>query len=422
MKTLIRHGRVIDPANQLDTITDIIIENGNIAHIGSQTDAFKADSIVDAKDKWVIPGMVDSNCRPHLQHPHGSTLLEEAKAAVKCGFTALCIPPDGDLIIDTPTNVARLKQQADGQLPQLFPIGALTKQLAGESMTDMSALTRSGCIALSQAMHPIKDLAILRHCYDYAASFNLLIIIQPQDPSLAKGGIIHEGLMSTHLGLQGIPTAAETIAISQHLHLIKETGIKAHFTCLSSSEAVQQIRVAKAAGLNVTADCAMHSLHLTEMDIAEFNANCHVYPPLRSQIDRDGLIAGIIDGTIDAICSDHRPLDSIAKLAPFGDTVPGLSSIDTFFALGLHLVEKHDLKLSNLIKAITTNPANIFNLPAGNLSIGTKANVCIVDPSIHFQVSENTLNSSGKNSPFIGRQLKGQVMMTLLDGTIAHEV
>ncbi len=422
MKTLIRNGRVIDPANQLDAVTDISIENGKITHIGPQTDPLKADHVIDAKDKWVIPGLVDSNCRPHLQHPHGSTLLEEAKAAVKCGFTALCIPPDGDLIIDTPTNVARLKQQADDQLPALYPIGALTKQLAGESMTDMSALAKGGCIALSQAMHPIKDLAILRHCYDYAASFNLLIIIQPQDPSLAKGGIVHEGIMSTHLGLQGIPTTAETIAISEHLHLIKESGIKAHFTCLSSSDAVQQIRLAKAAGLNVSADCAMHALHLTEMDIAEFDANCHVYPPLRSQTDRDGLVAGIIDGTIDAICSDHRPLDSIAKLAPFADTVPGLSSIDTYFALGLDLVERHGLKLSNLIKAMTTNPAKIFNLPTGNLSIGAKANLCVVDPNSRFHVTEGALYSSGKNSPFIGRHLKGQVIMTVLDGTIVHGV
>lgn len=420
MKTIIQNGRVIDPINKLDTITDITIENGTISQLGAQKAAL-ADKIIDAKGKWVIPGLVDSQCRPHLQHPHGSTLQEEAKAAVKCGFTSLCIPPDGDLIIDTTANVARLKQQADHDLPHLYPIGALTKHLSGESMTDMSALTANGCIALSQAMHPIKDLSILRHCYEYAASFDLLIVIQPFEPALAKGGIVHEGLISTQLGMQGIPTIAETIAIDQHLQLIEDSGVRAHFTCLSSLKAVEQIRNAKARGLHVTADCTMHALHLTEMNVATFDANFHVYPPLRSEFDRLGLLAGVIDGTLDAICSDHRPLDSVAKLAPFGDTVPGMSTIDTFLALGLWLVEKEGLELQTLLQAITYKPAHIFNLPAGTLSVGAKADITMIDPNRHYQVKDTSFYSSGKNSPYIGRELQGQVIMTLIDGQIVYE-
>lgn len=420
MKTIIQNGRVIDTATERDTITDITIENGTISHIGAQKGAL-ADKIIDATGKWVIPGLVDSQCRPHLQHPHGSTLQEEAKAAAKCGFTSLCIPPDGDLIIDTPANVARLKQQADHFLPHIYPIGALTKHLNGESMTDMSALIASGCVALSQAMHPIKDLSILRHCYDYAASFNLLIIIQPQEPALAKEGIIHEGVISMQLGMQGIPTIAETIAIEQHLQLIEDSGVRAHFTCLSSAKAVEQIRAAKAKGSKVTADCAMHSLHLTEMAVASFDSNYHVYPPLRSEADRQGLLAGIIDGTLDAICSDHRPLDSVAKLAPFGDTVPGMSTTDTFFALGLRLVNEQGLTMQTLLKAITWHSAKIFNLPAGTLAVGAKADIAIIDPERQYLVNESSLYSSGKNSPFKDWELTGQVMMTLIDGNIVHE-
>ena len=420
MKIIIQNGRVLDPANQLDTVTDITIENGVVSNIGTNKGAL-ADKIIDAKNKWVIPGIVDSQCRPHLQHPHGSTLQEEAKAAAKRGFTSLCIPPDGDLIIDTTANVARLKQQADHFLPHLYPIGALTKHLSGESMTDMSALIASGCVALSQAMHPIKDLSILRHCYDYAASFDLLIVIQPQEPELSKGGIIHEGLISTQLGFQGIPTIAETIAIEQHLQLIENAGVRAHFTCLSSARAVELIKAAKARGLKVTADCAMHSLHLTENNVATFDANYHVYPPLRSEADRLGLLAGVKDGTLDAICSDHRPLDSVDKLAPFGDTVPGMSSIDTFLGLGLHLVKHYDLALPTLLKAISQQPAQIFNLPAGNLAKGMKADIVVIDPTRPYHVTDTSLYSSGKNSPFKGWNLFGQVLMTLIDGQIVHE-
>ncbi len=381
----------------------------------------KADIIIDANNKWIFPGLVDSCCRPHLQHPHGSTLQEEAKAALTAGFTTLCIPPDGDLIIDRPANVNRLKQQGERHLPHLYPIGALTKQLMGESMTDMSALAASGCIALSQAMHPVKDLSILRHCYDYAASFGLLIVIQPLEPSLARNGVIHEGLVSTQLGFQGIPTIAETIAIQQHLQLIKETGVKAHFTCLSSADAVAQIRQAKAQGLPISADCAMHSLHLSEMDVINFNAYCHVYPPLRSLEDKAGLLAGVIDGTLDAICSDHRPLDSVAKLAPFSDTVPGMSTIDTFLALGLKLVNEEGLPIQTFIRAITQNPAQIFNLSSGTLTVGSRADLCIFDPNRAYEVTPDTLQSSGKNSPFIGETFSGQTVMTLIDGNIVYE-
>jgi dihydroorotase len=210
--------------------------------------------------------------------------------------------------------------------------------------------------------------------------------------------------------------------VAQHLALIEDCGVRAHFTCLSSASAVKQIKEAKAQGLEVSADCSMHALHLTEMDIANFDANCHVYPPLRGLHDRQGLLAGLIDGTIDAICTDHRPLDNVAKLAPFGDTIPGMSTIDTFVALGLHLVNHQGLSLNKLIRAITYRPAHLFNLPTGTLSIGSNADICIVDPNRTYHVTDDKFYSSGKNSPFKGWELSGKVVMTLIGGSIVHEV
>ena len=262
---------------------------------------------------------------------------------------------------------------------------------------------------------------MLRHCYDYAASFNLTVIVAPQCAMLARGGIAHEGLVATRLGLPGIPVIAETSAIAQHLLLMQETNVRGHFTCLSSFDGVNQIREAKKIGLNISADTAMHHLHLSEMDLVDFNANCHLYPPLRSLRDKEALIEGINDGTIDALCSDHRPLDSIAKLAPFGESIPGLSAIDTFLSLGLHLVEQKKCDLHALLGAITYRAAQMYQIPGGTLSLEADADICIVDPSHYWTVQENTLFSKGKNTPFKGWQLPGIVTHTLLKGQLVYE-
>lgn len=421
MNIVIKNGRVIDVANKRDEITNIAIENGKIKHVGNIPANFVADKTIDATDRWVLPGLIDSCNRPQMQHPQGTTLFDEAKAALKRGITSLCIPPDGDPILDTSANAIRLKQQSTSTLPAIYPIGALTTQLHGDAIADLTSLLDAGCIAFSNAQRPITDSKMLRHCYDYAASFNLTVIVQPQCAMLAKGGIAHEGIVATRLGLPGIPVIAESSAIAQHLLLMQETNVRGHFTCLSSFDGVNQIRAAKKSGLNISADTAMHQLHLSEMDVVDFNANCHVYPPLRSLRDKDALIEGINDGTIDAICSDHRPLDSIAKLAPFGESIPGLSAIDTFLALGLHLVEQNKCDLHAMIGAITYRAANLYHLPGGTLSLDADADICIVEPSHYWTVTESALFSKGKNSPFKGWQLPGFVTHTFLKGQLVHE-
>jgi dihydroorotase len=421
MKISIHHAHVIDPSQSIDQVMDLAIDNGKIAYIGSIPSHFQPDKIIDATNLWVMPGLIDVTCRPQMQHPQGKTLYQEAKAALQCGFTALCIPPDGDPIMDTTANVLRVLKQSDDDLPKLYPIGALTTHLKGDFIADLTALKEAGCIAFSQAQASIDNLRMLRHCYDFAASFSLPVIIQPCVTALSNDGIAHEGQMASQLGLPGIPEIAETIAIAEHLLLIEDSGINAHFTGISSARGMKQILDAKANGLPVTADTAMHSLHLTEAALIAFNSNCHVYPPLRTEKDKISLIQGIQSGELDIICSDHRPLDSISKLAPFGDTVPGLSAIDTLIPLGLKLIRENAISRLNFVQAVSTQPAKVFQLPGGTLKPGSTADLCIVDPHCVWEVTESNIKSRGKNTPFINHQMQGEVVMTFLDGRLVYE-
>lgn len=422
MKVLIQNGRILDPANQLDKVADLAVKSGKIFAIDTIPADFTPDRVIDAQNCWVLPGFIDLCCRPQVQHPQGTTLQQEAQAALKRGITSLCIPPDGEPIVDTSANVLRLIQQGSSKLPHIYPIGALSVGLEGTLIADLTALHAAGCVAFSNAQQPITDLSVLRHCYEYVASFDLTLVIQPQDPWLANYGIAHEGSVAMRLGLPGIPETAETVAVAQQLLLIEQCQVRAHFTCLSSAKSVELIQQAKKQGIRVSADTAMHQLHLTEQDVLAFDANCHLYPPLRSQRDREGLLKGVNAGILDAICSDHRPLDSIAKLAPFGDTVPGISAIDTLFSLGLKLVEENALDLMALIGALTFKPAQIFNLSAGTLSIGARADICIVDPKKQWHVNESNLFSKGKNTPFKHCELPGVITHTLLSGKLAYEL
>jgi len=416
MSILIKNGQLIDPQNKINTITNIGIKNHKIEAIGSQTNNQLYEKVIDAQNCWVIPALVDLCNRPYLKHPHGATLQHEANAAAQRGFAALCIPPDVTPIIDNANEVYRINNSQVNT--SLHAIGALTPSLNGQDIADLSALKDAGCIALSQAQSPVLSAKFLRSCYEYAASFNIPIIIQPQDASLNQDGCAHEGVVSTRLGLPAIPYTAETIAVNQHLALIEQTGIQAHFTCLSAHQSLELIAQAKQKGLNVTADVAMHSLILTEMDLMHFDANCHLYPPLRSQSDQVGLIQGLQNQTIDAICSDHRPLDAMAKLAPFAETLPGLSAIDSYLSLGISLVEKRKIDIMTLVQALTAKPASIFNLPAGSLSVGSDANVCIVDPKAYWQVTPEAMLSSGKNSPFVGWELPGKITSVIMQGSL----
>lgn len=415
----IRNGRIIDPANDIDQVMDIHIQNGKIIALGDVPENFSAQQTIDASEQIVCPGLVDLRVR--LREPgfeNQGTIASETRAAAAGGITSLCCPPDTDPIIDNTAMVKliRLKAQTEG-VAKVYTLSALTQQLKGEKLSEMRELKDAGCVGTSNALHPVKNTLVMRRALEYAASHDITVFIQAFDPWLSDG-CAHEGSVSTRLGLAAIPVSAETIAIARDLQLIELTGAKAHFCQLSSARAVQLVQQAKDAGLPVTADVTAHHLHLTEMDIGFFDSNCHVLPPLRTQRDQDALRQGLKSGIINSIVSDHQPLDSDAKLAPFAETEAGISGVETLLPLALKMIDEQGLSFSEVISRLTLQPAKILNIPEGTLDIGCDADICIFDPECYWRVDREKFLSQGKNTPFHGWELKGKVNYTIKSGEV----
>ncbi len=413
----IRGGRVLDPSQRLDAMIDVCLADKRVVALGEAPD-FEADEVIDASQWVVCPGLVD--LRVYLREPgqeHKGTIASETAAAAAGGITTVCVPPDTVPIIDTPA-VAELIKVRAGQSDKawVLTLGALTKGLAGEQISEMAALAKAGCVGVSNGLRQIPNTLILRRAMEYAATFGLTVFLHPQDPWLAANGCAHEGLISEQLGLPGIPVAAETVAVARALVLAEQDGIRVHFTLLSAARSVEMVAEAQARGVPVTADVAMHQLHLTELDIANFNAECHVMPPLRSLRDRDILRLACSSGVVSAICSDHQPHEPDAKLAPFCQTEPGISGLETLLALGLRLVHQDVIDLPTLISRLTWQPASILNQPYGTLQVGARADVCIFDPYRRWTLDAARLVSRGHNTPFHGWELQGRVLHTLMEG------
>ena len=419
MKISIVGGRLIDPANDIDQITDLHIASGKVLSVGHTPAGFKADKIIDAKGQVICPGLVDLHAR--LREPgqeNTATIASETRAAAKAGITTLVCPPDTSPVIDTPAVVDLIRHRAsEAGFARVVTLGALTKNLEGEQLAEMGALKQAGCVGVSNAQLAITSTEVMRRAMEYAASQNMPVFLYAQDPWLAAQGCAHEGAVSVRLGLPGIPEAAETIAVARELQLIELTGVKAHFCQLSSQRAVRMLARAQHDGLPVTADVTAHHLFLTEMDIGFFDSQCHVLPPLRSQRDRDGLRSALQQGIISAICSDHQPHDLDAKLAPFPSSEPGISSLETLLPLALKLVDEGVLKMPQAIASITHLPAGIVGLNA-SLGAGDVADVCVFDPEQYWPFTAETMYSQGHNSPFLGWECKGLVTHTLLAGNV----
>ncbi len=417
---LIKNGLLIDPKNNVEQTADIHLVDGKVAEIApaNSINATEGTQIIDASNLIVMPGIVD--CCARLREPgleHKATIQSETVAATKSGITTLCCPPDTDPVIDEPAVVELINQKtAIAAHSKVVTLGALTAGLRGERLSEMYALQHAGCVGLSNCRMPIENSQILKRAFAYAATFDMRVFIEPDEYTLSAGGCAHEGLISTRLGLKGIPVSAETIAIARALELINETGVSAHFGRLSSAQGTEMIARAKNEHLPVTADVSAHQLHLTEQDVSSFNSACNVIPPLRSQRDKEALIAGVVDGTIDAICSDHQPHDTDAKQAPFASTQAGISSLETLLPLSLRIVEQTPLKMSELINKLTNAPANILNIDAGCLSVGTIADICIFDAGEDWQLTVDSINSHGKNTPFLGWNMQGKVKHTIVNG------
>lgn len=424
MKLRIQNGRLIDPSQGLDKVTDLFVENHKIVAIGEAPEDFDDAQIVDASGQWVLPGLVD--LAVSLREPgftQKGSIATEGRAAVSGGVTTLISPPDTRPIVDTPAVAALIQDKADeAGMANVFPLGALTQGLEGVQLSNMVALTDAGCIALSNGRHGIANTKVLSRALEYAATHDLLVVFHPDEKSLSDGGCAHEGMISTMHGLSGIPDTAETVALMRDLLLVEKTGVRAHFARLSCAKSVEMIADAKAAGLDVTADVAVHNLLLNDSVLSQFDGRYHVLPPLRSENDRLTLIEGIKRGVITAICSDHQPHEKMAKIAPFAATEPGMANVEILLPLALQLMDEGDFDLTTLLSCLTSGPANCFGLEAGSLAVGSFADFVLFDSTARWTWSYEGRRTKGHNSPYFGEEFIGRVMSTYVSGQQVYQV
>ena len=423
MRLWIRNGRVIDPANKVDAVQDLWIADGSIAAVGSAPSDFQADRSIDAGGLIVCPGLIDLSAQ--LREPgeeHKATIASETAAAASAGITTLVCPPDTNPVIDTPAvaNLIQQRAQAAGKA-RVFTLGAMTQGLEGNQLSEMGALKAAGCVGISNALRPLANTLVMRRAMEYAATHDLTVFLHAEDHWLSNGGCVHEGQVASRLGLPGIPEAAETVAVARDLALVQQTGVRAHFCRLSTAQAVRMIARAQYDGAPITADVSAHHLHLTEIDIGDFNSQCHVLPPLRTQRDRDGLRGGLAKGTLQAICSDHQPHEADAKLSPFAATAPGISALETLLPLSLRLVQDKVMTLPDVIARLTYLPARLLGMELGTLGAGAAADVCLFNPDEAWELEPERMKSCGRNTPFYGWQFKGRAVMTVYSGKIVFE-
>jgi dihydroorotase len=425
MKLHIKNGHLIDPANAIDAQKDLFVADGKIAGVGQAPPDFRADDTIDARGLMVIPGLVDLSAR--LREPgyeYKATLESELQAAMQGGVTSLVCPPDTDPVLDEPGLVEMLKHRAKSlNQAHVYPLGALTAGLKGNALTEMAELTEAGCIGFSQADQPILDTTVLLRALQYAQTFGYTVWLRPQDPHLGRNGIAHSGPIASRLGLSGVPIMAETIALHTIFELMRATGVRVHLCRISSAAGVELVRSAKKEGLPVTCDVGAHYIHLTDADIGFFDSNARLAPPLRAQRDRDAIRHGLLDGTIDAICSDHTPVDDDEKLLPFGEASPGATGLELLLSLALKWAsecpDKSRHSVSKAIAKVTIDAAKVAGLSSGQLSIGSVADICLFDPAAQWKVEAKALASQGKHTPFLDYELTGQVKTTIVAGHVA---
>jgi dihydroorotase len=418
VRLAIRNARIIDPASGRDGVGDLHIADGKISE-----EVSKPDRVIEAKGLVAAPGFIDLSAR--LREPgfeYKATLESELQAALAGGVTSLACPPDTDPPLDEPGLVDMLRRRAKAlSRARVYPIGALTVKLEGERLTEMAQLTEAGCIAFSQANAPLPNTQVLWRALQYAATFGFPVWLRPEDAWLAKDGVAHDGELATRLGLPGIPSFAETIALTTLLELVRATRARVHFCRLSTAGAVDLMRAAKREGLPVSCDVAIQHLHLSDRDLGYFDSNCRLEPPLRSPRDRDALARGLEEQTIDCVCSDHTPVDDDGKHLPFAEAEPGATGLELLLPLTLKWGEARKLPLAKSLARITCNAAQVLGVSSGRLAVGAPADVAIFDPQAPLRVVPEMLKSQGKHTPFAGYELAGRVRYTLVAGNLVYE-
>lgn len=429
MKILIKNGRVIDPASNFDEICDLALAAGRVVGIKDIPSGFGASKMIDASGCVVVPGLVDLAARLREPgHEHEGMLESEMAAAVAGGVTSLVCQPDTDPVLDEPGLVDMLKFRSEKlHQARVFPLGALTRNLEGEVLTEMMELTESGCVGFSQAEVPLASTQVLQRALQYASTYGYAVWLRPQELHLGRG-VAASGAFATRLGLSGVPVAAETIALHTIFELLDSNGGRVHLCRLSSAAGVELVRRAKERGLPVTCDVSVNSLHLTDSDIGYFDSRMRLNPPLRQQRDRDALREGLADGTIDALVSDHNPVGEDAKTLPFAEAEPGATGFELLLGLALKWGQECGLALPRVLSVLTCEPARVLGASlgtlqasAGQLVQGGIGDVCVFDPSAEWTVTPEALRSQGKHTPFSGYELPARVRCTIVAGQVAFE-
>ncbi len=427
MQILIQGGRVIDPASGTDTVADVAIASGRILAIGTVPAGFAAHTTINAQGCIVAPGLVDLSVRLREPgHEHEGMLASEMAAAVAGGVTSVVCPPDTEPVLDEAGLVEMLRYRAERlHLARVFPLGALTRNLQGEVLTEMLQLTQAGCVAFGQAEVPLRNTQVTQRALQYAATFGYTVCLRPQEAYLGKG-VAASGPLATRMGLSGVPVAAETIALHTIFELVRATKARVHLCRISSAAGVALVRQAKAEGLPVTCDVSINSLHLTDVDIGYFDSRMRLDPPLRQQRDRDALRVALADGTIDALVSDHNPVSADEKTLPFAEAEPGATGLELLLSLALQWAAQSGLGVADAMATVTNRAAQVlggalgtFAASAGRLTAGGAADICVFDPAAHWVVEPSALVSQGRHTPFGGYELPGRVKATLVGGRVA---
>jgi len=433
MRLHIANGRLIDPANGVDGRHDIYTAAGHVVAVGAAPDGFQADRVLDADGLAVLPGLVDLSAR--VLQPAGAGSMAtgsafapaELRAALAGGVTRLVLPPDADAALDEPGKVDALMRQAYAGTVRVHPLGAMTVGLAGETLAEMGLLSQAGCIAFAQGEHGIADTRVLWGAMRYASGMDRTLWLRPQDSWLARGTVAASGAYADRLGLEGLPPQAETVALQTIFELQRATGARVHLTRLSTAAGLELLRAAKREGLPVTADVSAHNLHLTDVDIGFFDTNFHLSPPLRGQRDRDAINAALAEGLVDALCSDHTPVDSQAKAVPFPASAPGATALELLLSLTLKWVRDRRCPLIDALARVTSGPGAVLGrmtpdaAQAGQLGVGAPADLCLADLDAEWLVMPAALQSRSAHTPFAGMMLPGRVRATVVGGRLAWE-
>ncbi len=425
-KILIKGGKVITAKEGVNVSQDVLVADNKIVAIGNKNEIsldFVPDLEIDATNKIVCPGIVDCSARVRdlAEMENKVSLDSELLAAVAGGITRLVCPPDNKPSKDEIRSIEMLlKTGKVAKKSRVYSLGTLTNCLGGEKITEMAKFTKAGCIGFTQNNFPIKDTEVMMRALQYASGFNYKVWLNPVDPWLGSKGVAHSGSVATRLGLSGVPVESETISILTALELIRSIDVNVHFCRVSTERGVQLIRQAKSDGLNVTADVGVHHLHLTQIDIDDFNTNSKSIPPFRTDRDREALSLGLIDGTIDCICSDHTPVAEELKNLPFADATPGLMGLELLLPLTLKWGKKNQVSLEKVLSLITHNPSNIIGKDLAEIAVGKTADICIFDESEIWPVNASSLITQFRNSPFYGYELEGRVQQTIIDGLCVY--